>query len=90
MAKTNFNFTTIGESVEGIFIYSKSKDIRTLFFFHSSYDQIIENVLNYVMLVGSGVFLILYVVHLYRNNWSFLVLSKKKSTSKIQVGVFFV
>ena len=57
--------------------------------FSSTYNFIIETVLDSIMLVASALFLVLYVVHLYRNNWSFLIQNKKRATPKLQVSRIF-
>ena len=82
----NSRFTMIGkrERKNGCFgknnMHAKKKT-------NSTYNSNIETILDSILLVASLVFLVLYVVHLYRNNWNFLIQNKKKNTPKLQVSV---
>ena len=52
----------------------------------SLYNSAIEIVFDTILAIFSGVFLVLYVIHLYMNNWGFLLQNKKKNTPKLQVS----
>ena len=80
----NFNFIITGTQ----YTEKKRKNLKMKWKkkIVSLYNSAIETVFDIILAIFAGVFLVLYVIHLYMNNWGFLIEKKKKNTPKLQVN----